>query len=121
MKLLRTPLFEMANLRISDTGLPVNIWLDEAGVQRNVQHAAPRLKFQNNYSEKADPNNLIPISISTHPQVLAGTVRIKNKDLNTIKTFIILNESLLKEHWNGDISTIKMYSQLLLPTNCDQY
>lgn len=114
-------MFELAVLHISDTELPVNIWLDEFGVQRNMQYAAPRLKFQNNYSEKADSHSLIPISISSHPEVLAGTVRIKNKDLNTIKTFIILNEALLKEHWNGDISTIKMYSQLLLPTNCDQY
>lgn len=114
-------LFEMANFRMSDTGLPVNIWIDESGSSQSNKHSIPRIKFQNNYSEKADRNSLIPISIDNAPKILSGVSKIKSKDLNIIKRFIKLNIKELLDHWNGDISTIQLYSKLKLPINCDLY
>ena len=99
-------LFEMANFRMSDTGLPVNIWINESGSSRSNKHSIPRIKFQNNYSEKADRSSLIPISIDNAPKILSGVPKIKSKDLNIVKHFIKLNVKELLNHWNGDISKI---------------
>lgn len=92
------PLFEFANAPKAITGLPVIIWIQ---AKIDVQHQLPRIKFQNSYSNKVEPNNLIPLSISDDPQVLVNTkLNINNDDLNKIKQWVKNNKTLLLQYWN---------------------
>lgn len=101
----REKLIEMANLAKRRTKLPVNVWVDEVGSNRNVPHDEPRLKIQNDYSERAN-ENLIPISISDiEPKVLEGKLEIDKKDFQIIQKWIIKNYNDLINHWNGEIDT----------------
>ena len=63
-------LCEFANIPKKYTNLPVNLWLDEQGASRHMQHNIPRLKFQNNTGNRCEGTG-IPISISENPEVLA--------------------------------------------------
>ena len=97
-------LIEMALLRKSKTGLPVNIWIDEMGSARNVKHNIPRLKIQNDYNSNRTDNTL-SIEISENPKILSGMQNIKDKDMNIIYDFIKRNLDLLLKHWNEEIDT----------------
>jgi len=107
-------LMEMSNLRKSDTGLDENIWLYDDGCYRNVKHNVPRIKFQNDNSDRINKSNLIPISISDTPQILKKNVslNIDSKELNRLKEFIILNKEALLKHWNNEISFLQ-FGQLM--------
>ena len=102
-------LMEMSNLRKRDTGLDVNIWLDDEGCYRDVKHNVPRIKFQNNNSDRISKSDLIPISISDNPQILKRkvTLSIDSKQLNKIKEFIVNNKEALLRHWNGAITFLE--------------
>ena len=98
-------LIEMANLAKRRTKLPVNVWIDEVGSNRNVPHDDPRLKIQNDYGERAN-ENLIPVSIDKeNPIVLEGKLEIDNKDFKIIQKWIIENYKDLMRHWNGELDT----------------
>mgnify|MGYP000857692616 CR=1 FL=1 len=99
-------LFEMANLRQSITGLPMMLWVDEMGSDRNVKHNTPRLKFQNNYSDRR-MDDLLSISISETPRVLTKNknLSIKMSDLEFLKSWISSHYGVLIDHWNGKIDT----------------
>jgi hypothetical protein len=43
---------EIANIIKNDSGLPVNIWVDDLGVDRLNKHSPDRIKFQNNKSNR---------------------------------------------------------------------
>lgn len=98
-------LIEIANLAKRRTKLPVNVWIDEVGSNRNVPHDDPRLKIQNDYGERAN-ENLIPVSIDKeNPIVLEGKLEIDNKDFKIIQKWIIENYKDLMRHWNGELDT----------------
>lgn len=101
-------LFEMSNIRKKDTGLPVNIWLDDIGSERNVKHNLPRLKIQGNYKDRvSSKTELISVSISDDPQVLVKrpNLEISSSDLKEVLEFIKVHKDTLLGHWNGDLST----------------
>ena len=96
---------EMANLRPSDTGLPVFIWVDEMGGYRKTKHSIPRLKIAID-----DPSNQVAVlSISPTPKVLEGDIK---SGLDEIKKWITLNHALLMKHWDGNISTAELFKKL---------
>lgn len=105
-------LVEMALLRKTKTGLPVNIWIDEMGSARNVKHNIPRLKIQNDYNSNRTDNTL-SIEISKNPKILSGTQNIKDKDINIIYKFIKRNLDLLLKHWNEEIDTDELKELLI--------
>lgn len=49
-------LTEMSNLVKRKTGLPVIIWVDDIGNNRNNKHFTPRIKVQNDYGDRANSN-----------------------------------------------------------------
>ena len=63
-------LMEMANLSKLSTGLEVIIWLQINNPQSTGKHNLPRLKFQNNTSDKGQLEEGIPMSISDTPEIL---------------------------------------------------
>lgn len=103
---------EMSKISKRDYNLPVNIWIDEEGIDRKVEHNIPRLKVQNNYSDRTTQNDFISVSIDNNPQILAGTLKIKQKDLNKVFEFIKLNYSVLMDRWNNKITTKEMFYNL---------
>ena len=96
---------EMANLRPSDTGLSVFIWVDEMGGYRNTEHNIPRLKI----AVDNPSNQVAVVSISETPELLEGGLKL---GFNKIKKWIILNYPELLEHWNGDISTAVLFKNI---------
>ena len=107
-------LFEMTNLRKKHTGLPMNIWLDDIGAYRNIKHNVPRIKFQNDKSDKV-LDNTIPISIDKeNPQILTKTVQLKlpQKDFKKLYDFIKDNYDLLIKFWNQEIDIFEFMSDM---------
>ena len=88
-------LMEMANLDKELTGLKVNLWIDSSGQKRNIKHSPYRIKMQNNYRRLVDSSDMIPISIDKdNPQNIDNVkLKIKTKDYNEVKQFIIDNYS----------------------------
>ena len=96
-------LTEMSNLIKRKTGLPVNIWLDDIGSNRKVEHNTPRIKMQNNYNERADENT-ISISIDkNNPKILARKLAIRKSDYNKVVQWIKDNFEILDDYWYGRI------------------
>jgi hypothetical protein len=104
---------EMGNLHKLDTNLPMNIWVDEKGSNRNVEHNFPRLKFQGDSSNRLDDTNLIPISISKNPEILLeNPPKLPSRFISLIKKFIIHNRDILEDHFNQKIRTQEMYQKI---------
>ena len=104
------PLNEMSNYHGEELNLPVNIWIDGP---RNLQHGK-RIKFQNNYSTKFDETNLITLTLSDNP-TLGKTfkrVKVKSKDIEKIKKWILLNKDVLEDYANGNLSTRELDTKL---------
>lgn len=62
--------FGLALLKKSESGLPVNLYLDDCGDWDKRGHAK-QVYFQGNYAESADINKLVPLSISWDPKILS--------------------------------------------------
>ena len=106
----RFPLNEMSNYSGRELGLPVNIWIDGP---RNLKHSK-RIKVQNNYSNRFHEEDLITLTISENPQLgrTFKKVRISAKDLDKVKSWIVLNKDLLLEYAEGNMSTRELDSRL---------
>ena len=90
--------FEMARISSSDSKLKYDIWLDDAGSERNVKHNIPRVKLMVD-------GKMIPISISKEPKILVNVSHYKKiKDIKTIFDFITKFEDVLLMHWNREIN-----------------
>ena len=99
-------LFEMANIQKKLTNLPVNVWVDEKGAFRDTPHNLPRIKFQNNKSNKVVGEG-ISISISEDPKILIKDyeTELNSYEIGQIKNFIKRNLNMLIKHWNQEIDT----------------
>jgi hypothetical protein len=94
----RDELEEMAGLKKPDSGLPVNLWLDDSGAYIRGRHAK-RIKFQGDYGNKTNAGNMFSMLISKDdPQIPAKQLprlRLPAKDIDAIKTFVKNNADLL--------------------------
>jgi hypothetical protein len=103
----RDELEEMAGLRKSDSGLPVNLWLDDSHAYIAGRHAK-RIKFQGDYGNNVNRSNLFSMLISKDdPQIPAKQLpklRLPAKDINAIKIFIKNNADLLDKLADEKIS-----------------
>lgn len=105
-------LYEFADLVPEDTGLTVVVWIDG---RRKMKHGK-RIKFQNNNSNRLNGGEIIPITISDDPQIpksVTTKLKISNKDLNKIKSWIKLNKEVLLDYSNGLITTKQLYNKIL--------
>ncbi|MCM1532752.1 MAG: hypothetical protein NC114_10850 [Ruminococcus flavefaciens] len=87
-------LWEMANLRERQTGLPLYIYVSE----KQGQHS-PRIKVCLTGSQLSSGETL-SISIEDELKVLAGSLRIKSKLLNQVFEWVKLNKETLLPFWN---------------------
>lgn len=105
------PLMEFADLTPKETNLKCVIWVDGP---RNMKHGK-RIKFQNNTSNKLNGGELIPITISDNPDIpekLKNKVQVKQKELNRIKQWILLNKEVLTDYADGKITTGDLYKSI---------
>lgn len=103
-------LYEMANIRPEESGLPVVIWvMPKTG---NEKHNA-RIKVERNYGNKAK-NDTFSLSIDKeNPQIVAGDKgNLSNKDVELIKLFVINNYTALMSLWNDNISPFQFVSKI---------
>lgn len=105
-------LFEMANLSVDETNLPIVVWIS---IKPDENHKIPRIKFSNTESTKMSTDNLVPISISDNPVILTKNtiLNIPNKKLNKVKQWIILNKDSLMKAWNGDITPTQFVTKYM--------
>lgn len=105
-------MLEMANLSQKDTNLPMMIWIEPS---RKTNHNKPRLKFENSYSKKLIPKELIPISIDKdNPEILVDgfKLKIKPKDIDILKEWIKKYYKDLMDVWNYKINLIEFHRRL---------
>ena len=96
---------EMSSVKKKIYNLPVNIWLDDIGVERNTKHNFPRIKVQTTYADNLDIDNCLSLSIEDSPRILAGVPgKLKTKDLNEIKRFVSRNKDILLDYWYNKIT-----------------
>lgn len=109
---------EMANISKEFTLLPVNIWVEESGVERDVEHNEPHLKFQNSKSNKLDRTKLIPISISNEEPIILikdfdmKKLELSGKEFKVLQNWIRYHYDLLIKYWNSEIDTTKLISNI---------
>lgn len=107
-------LYEMSNFRKHITGLPVNLSLQiETDEEKQYQHNLPRLKFQNNNSDRiTSKSDLIPVSIDPkNPKVLIDK-EYNKKYFEEVKKWIIKNYDLLIQFWNQEIDEFELKDKL---------
>lgn len=93
-------MFEMANFNKKISGLSHDIWIDEAGCERENTHYLPRLKI----ADSKNSRNRIPIKIDKEePVILAGKFTGK-ENIDDIITFIKSSYSDLMKVWNKEES-----------------
>lgn len=93
---------EMSNLIKRKTGLPVNIWVDDIGVERNVEHNLPRIKVQNNTSDRRQ-DDTFELTISYNPKIVSGECKLSSKNLKCVINYVIKNYKPLMDYWNQTI------------------
>jgi hypothetical protein len=94
---------EMATLRKSRSGLPVNLYLDDSGSWKKSGHFK-KIKFQADTNDKPLTHNMVPMSISDDPQVLINTkMQLTSQELFQVKNFVKENKDLLLKLSDAEI------------------
>lgn len=97
-------LLEMSTLKKEDSGLPMDIWLDEGATYRGH---APRLKFRAS-NEQRTTREYSSMLLTNPPTIenMPDNSPLRNKDIDKLKKFIINNLDLLVKLANGEIDYI---------------
>ena len=101
-------LFEMSNIRKSESGLPVNIYVSSGGSINN-QHG-PRIKAMIDTGDRFNPHQTVSVVLKqniTQDDVI-GYEQLPSKVLGPLRDYINLNYDVLMAYWNDQISTKEM-------------
>lgn len=87
---------EMATLRKSRSGLPVNLYLDDSQSYKKGGHWK-RIKFQADKGNSPNTRDMIPMSIEDEPRIMAGASRVNlsSSDIEKVRDFVKANKDLL--------------------------
>lgn len=104
------PVNEMAHYSGKDLNLPMNVWIDGP---RRLRHSK-RIKIQNNYSDRFQEDNLINVTLSDEPRLCKTfkKVLIKEKDLDKVRSWILMNKDVLLRYSEGQMSTKELTDSL---------
>ena len=97
----RELLSEMATLRMKDSNLPMDVWLDEGATY--IGHA-PRLKFRASNDQRTTRE--FSSMLLTNPPIIENFPEnspLKKKDIEKLEKFVITNLELLLKLANGEI------------------
>lgn len=101
-------IFEMANLRQDDTGLPMIIWIDGGGSDRK---RSPRVKISKSHSHRQNIHDTVSVSIEDEPRIVSGD-GLGGEDFLLVSRYVTLNKDALLRYWKGDISTLELHRYL---------
>jgi hypothetical protein len=87
--------FDMANLRPERTGLPFVVFISQKGGTRHDVH----IKLAR--AAKVRPSEMITVAVRPVSRVIRG--RINARELELVRRWIGVNETVLVDYWNGDI------------------
>lgn len=94
-------MWEMANADKKSTKLPVVSWFaSKTGKEKH----SPRFKVRNDYADKYDSNNLIPVTIAEEPEFVIEPSGLNSKDQTIIINWAKRNHKALLSLWNLEIS-----------------
>lgn len=105
-------MFEMANLRKKETGLPVNIFVSSGG-SINKRHS-PRIKVMYDTSDRFNAHATVSVVLKPHITIddIVGYEPLPTYIFSAIKAYIELNYDVLIKYWNDEIDTIEMSREL---------
>ena len=105
--------FEMACLRKSKTGLPVNIYADDSGAWKGTEFANC-IKFQKDKGDGPVVQDLVAMSIEEDPKILAQSsdMELSPSDINAVKRFVIENKVLLEKLGNTEIDIEDFFREM---------
>lgn len=100
-------------LRKNDTGLPVNIWIDDMAWKQK-SHWKRIIKFQPDKGDKSDTRIFIPMSIEDNPQIKARNPKlsININEIEQVRQFIINNKDLLLKYSIQEITITEFLEQM---------
>lgn len=100
-------LLEFCRLRPSDTGLSVEIFLDDGGAYKRNNHPL-RVYMQNGYGNVA---SVLPIDVETsRPNTLpTPNIGISPADYQKVLEFISKNKDLIKQLADGQVDHLDFY------------
>jgi hypothetical protein len=103
-------LLEMSKIMSHETGLPVDIWIDEGNTFTKGGHGRI-IKFQ---GDKNDPNthNWVPLTVSTDPKISVTNAHygLSEGEIAKIKEFVKINYSLFQII--GEIGILEFYRRM---------
>ena len=88
-------LWSMATIRKSDSGLPVNIWVDDGMTYKRSGHGK-RIKFQPDRGDHPVTGNFASITISDNPEVI-GEHNLSEREIRQLREFVIKNRDILEQ------------------------
>lgn len=113
-------LSEMATLRMKDSNLPMDVWLDEGATY--VGHA-PRLKFRASNDQKTTRE--FSSMLLTNPPTIENMPEnspLKKKDIKKLENFVISNLDLLLKLANGEIQyTTEFLPNMIIDTTTSKH
>ena len=97
----KSVLLEMATLRMADSKLPMDVWLDEGGT---YQGHAPRLKFRAS-NEQRTTRDFSSMLLTNPPTIenMPSHSPLKAKDIRKLENFVVNNLEQLLKLANGEI------------------
>lgn len=111
----RQSLKEMATLKATDSGLPMDIWLDEGATY--MGHA-PRIKFKASNEQRTTREfSSMLLTKDATVENFPSNSPIRKKDMEKLKTFVIDNLDLLLDLANGKIKYDESFMDSLIIPN----
>lgn len=99
-------LFEIANLYLTHTGLPMTVWV---GVKGGARHDV-RVKVCRTHGNQMDIHDTAVVSVRPTPELIEGPLR--TADLETVQAWIALNAEVLIGHRDGMLDSIDLAQAL---------
>lgn len=105
-------LFEMSNIRKSESGLPVNIYVSSGG-SVNTRHG-PRIKVMVDTGDRFDPRHTVSVLLKRDITAddVVGYEKLSMSVLDAVRNYINLNYDVLMAYWNDELSTSEMINGL---------
>ena len=94
---------EMSNIYPFNSGVPYVLWISQKSGRE--KHGA-RIKVS-----VPQENKFLTFTVSTEPKLLSKT-KISLNDINSIKSWIILNQTVLIKFFNGEFDTVQFWKKL---------
>jgi hypothetical protein len=92
-KIEQESIMSMATLRKIETGLPVNIWVDDGMEYKGSGHGK-RIKFQPDKGDRPVTRNFATMKLSDTKVV--GEHELSSKEIQQLKDFVIRNREALE-------------------------